>query len=196
MFHNNLECDAGLNLLKKISISNFYVFHSALLHICLSHCIYAGALVTFVWLLSSNCFPGKRQSHIGCICLTSPLCAFKRVLKLYNHTGYICLTFLHCVFKNVSSNGLPDWIQNHTGYIFLLHCVFPNESSNGLPERMHLCIIPGRPFGCIRLTFLHCALWNISSNCTNYFVLQNIVIEYTGRVPSIHPGPISSADNS
>ena len=30
MFHN-LECDAVRNLLEKINISNFYVFHSALL---------------------------------------------------------------------------------------------------------------------------------------------------------------------
>ena len=40
-------------------------------------------LVTFVWLFLSNCFPGKRQSHIGCICLISPLHVFKRVFKLY-----------------------------------------------------------------------------------------------------------------
>ena len=43
---------------------------------------------------------------------------------------------------------------------------------------------------------LHCAFLNVSSNRTNYFVLQNIVIEHTGCVPSIHPVPISITNNS
>ena len=153
-------------------------------------------LVTFVWLFSLNCVPGKRQSHIGCICLTSPLCVFKWVLKLYaqedvSHWLHLFDFSPLCVFKCLLKS--PTWldIKSHWLQLFgFLHCVFSSESSNGLPKRMHCHI------GCICLTFLHCAFSYVSSNRMNCFVLQNIVIEYTGRVPSIHPGPISSTNNS
>ena len=39
-------------------------------------------------------------------------------------------------------------------------------------------------------------VYKVSSKRKNYVILQNIVIEYTIRVPSIHPGPISSKNNS
>ena len=138
------------------------------------------------------------HSHIGYICLTSPLCVFKGVLKLYNHTGYICLTFLHCVFKNVSSNCLPDWIQNHTGCIVLvfLHCVFLNKSSNGLPDRMHLCIIFGRPLVVFVWPFstVRFQITPQIAQITSFFII--LWLNILAVSPVIHPGPISSTDNS
>ena len=57
---------------------------------------------------------------------------------------------LHCVFSNVSSNCLPQRMQNHIGCICLfLHCVFSNAFSNFLRLRMHIRI------GCIYLSFVH-----------------------------------------
>ena len=58
----------------------------------------------------------------------------------------------HCAFSNVSSNRLPERMQNHTGCICLtfFHCVFLNVSSNCLPKKMHSRI------GYICLTFPCC----------------------------------------
>ena len=46
--------------------------------------------------VSSNRLSEKRQSHIGCI----------------------CLTFLQCAFSNASPNCLPEKMHNHIGCIF------------------------------------------------------------------------------
>ena len=80
--------------------------------------------------------------------------------KLCNFIGYIWSTFLHCEFSNVSSNGLREMMQSHTGCICLafLHCEFSNVSSNPLLEQMHSHI------GCIGSTFLHCVFSNVSSD--------------------------------
>ena len=96
------------------------------------------------------------------ICLLKALWS-QQSRRLSRHNGIVCidLTFLHCVLSNVSSNGLPVRMQNHTGCICLtfLHCAFSNVSQNGLPVRMQ------KHTGCICLTFLHCAFSNVSSNC-------------------------------
>ena len=96
----------------------------------------------------------------------------------------ICLSFLHCAFSNVSSNHLPQKRHSHIGSIYFtfLHSAFLTLSDAGVWR--------------LYLTLLHCAFLNVSSNCTNYFVLQNTAIEYTSRVPGIHPGPKSSTNNS
>ena len=56
--------------------------------------------------------------------------------------------FLHCAFSCVSSNGLPERMQSHIGYICLTfpHCACSCVSSNCLPERMQSHI------GCICFT--------------------------------------------
>ena len=72
------------------------------------------------------------HSHIGCICLTFPQCAFSNVSsncffeKRQSHIDCICLAFLHYAFSNVSSNALPERMQNHTGCtcLALFHDVF------------------------------------------------------------------------
>ena len=38
---------------------------------------------------------------------------------MHSHIGHIYLTFLHCAFSNVSSNCLPEMMQNHIGCICL-----------------------------------------------------------------------------
>ena len=62
--------------------------------------------------------------------------------------------FQMCALSNVSSNGLPEKRQSHTGCIYLtfLRCVLLNVSSDGLLERKLSCT------GCICLTFLHCVI--------------------------------------
>ena len=57
-------------------------------------------------------------------------------------------------------------------------------------------LVPSSSWQCCCKTFLHSVVYNVSSNRKNYVILQNIVIEYTIQVPSIHPGPISSKNNS
>ena len=104
---------------------------------------------------------------IGCICLTFLQCALSNVSsnclpgRMQSHIGCICLTFLHCAFSNVSSNGLPEKRQSRIGCICLtfLQCALSNVSSNCLPGRMQGHI------GCICLTFLQCAFSNVPSNC-------------------------------
>ena len=93
--------------------------------------------------VSSNRFPERMHSHIGCIFL------FK---KMHNYNYCICLTFPHCAFSNVDSKSLDQSRQSHTGCICLtfLHCVFSNEPSKSLPERMQSHI------GCICLQLLQC----------------------------------------
>ena len=56
--------------------------------------------------------------------------------------------FLHCAFSCVSSNGLPERMQSHIGYICLTfpHCACSCVSSNCLPKRMQSHI------GCICFT--------------------------------------------
>ena len=58
---------------------------------------------------------------------------------------------------NVSSNCLPESMQNHIGCICwtFLHCAFSNVSSNCLPKRMQIHI------DCNCLTFLHVAFLNV-----------------------------------
>ena len=104
---------------------------------------------------------------------------------MHIHIGCICLAFLHCGFSYVSSNGLPERMQNHTGCmdwivfsygpsknlgqctqshigcicsIFLL-CVFSNVSSRHLHKRMH------NHTGCICWTFPHRVFSHEPSNC-------------------------------
>ena len=43
---------------------------------------------------------------------------------MHSRIGCICLAFLHCGFSNVSSNGLPERMQNHTGSICSILCHF------------------------------------------------------------------------
>ena len=76
-------------------------------------------------------------------------CVFSISLNpLVSFAGLFSATFYHRVFSNVSSNGLPEMMHSHIGYICVtfLQCAFSNVSSNCLPERMHNHI------GCIFLT--------------------------------------------
>ena len=56
------------------------------------------------------------HSHIGCICLVFPHCAFSSVSSnclhegRQSHIGCICLTFLHCAFSNVSSKSYETFM--------------------------------------------------------------------------------------
>ena len=78
---------------------------------------------------------GRRQSHIGCICLAFLHCAFSNVFskrlhkKMQSHIGCICLNFLHFAFSNMSSN--PHSNQDHNFLNFPLRVVLgPNCTSN------------------------------------------------------------------
>ena len=76
------------------------------------------------------------QSHIGCICLTFPHCAFSNVSlnrlpeKKHSCIGCIYLTFLHCAFLNVFSNGLLEKKKSHWLHLFdfsplcVIKCLF------------------------------------------------------------------------
>ena len=72
-----------------------------------------------------------------------------RVGRMHSNTDYIRLILLHCVFSNVSSNCLPQRMQNYTGGICrtFLHYGLSYVSSKNL-DQSHT--------GCIFLTFLHC----------------------------------------
>ena len=121
------------------------------------HCAFSNA--------SSNCWPEKMYSYIGCISLTVLHCAFSNESskslhdRMQSHIGCICLTFLQCVFSNESLNWMHEQIHGHIGCICLtfLHCAFLNVSSNGLSEKMHSYI------DCICLTFLQCVFSNETS---------------------------------
>ena len=151
--------------------------------------------IGYIWLTFLIKLFSREQakSHWLHLFNISTVC-FQTSPKLYNHTGYICLTFLHCVFKNQ--------IACLIGYKITLVAFFssplcvPKQVLKWRAQEEPSVHHPCQAIGCIRLTFLHCVLSNINSNRTNYLVLQNIVIEYTGSVPSIHPGPTSSTDNS
>ena len=155
--------------------------------------------------------------HIGCICLTfllklsareeakshwlhsfnfSTVC-YQTSPKMLCRSGciitrvtFVWLFFTVCFQISPQISCLIGYKITLSAFVWLPHCVLSNESSNGLPKRIHCHI------GCICLTFLHCAFSNVSWNRMNYFVLQNIVIEYTRIVPSIHPGPISSTNTT
>ena len=116
-------------------------------------------LVAFVWLFYTVCF--QRCPQITWV-----------------STGIFTLAaFVHCALLNVSSNGLPERMNNHIGYICLvfLHCAFLNMSSNGLLKRMHsrtgcICLTlrlherMQSHIGYICSTLLHCASSNGSSH--------------------------------
>ena len=88
-------------------------------------------------------------------------CVFSISLNpLVSFAGLFSATFYHRVFSNVSSNGLPEMMHSHIGYIYLvfLHCVFSYVYSNNLDQSMH------SHTGSICLTFLHCAFSNVSSD--------------------------------
>ena len=72
-----------------------------------------------------------------------------RVGRMHSNTDYIRLILLHCVFSNVSSNCLPQRMQNYTGGICwtFLHYGLSYVSSKNL-DQSHT--------GCICFVFLHC----------------------------------------
>ena len=86
---------------------------------------------------------GNPQFIIRNVMCFYPLCVLKCLLKSlkWEETKSHLLHFLgfhHCAFSNVSSNGLPERMHSHIGYICLtfLHYVFLNVSANCLRERM------------------------------------------------------------
>ena len=108
-------------------------------------------------------------TNCQCSPFNSGLCFFMSPQRTWVRAGKVTFARVHLAFH---------------------HCAFSYVFSKRLPEKMQSHI------DCICLIFLHCAFSYVSSNRMNCFVLLNIVIEYTGHVPNIHPGPISSTNNS
>ena len=130
------------------------------------------------------------------------------------HSEHICVTSPQCEWTYGLPVGWNIWLTWHTSCkdvsllcprsdLFSSHCLLTmtEESLSPLFIWSVRQLKKSTMYHFIMTAFLLdfsslYKVYKVSSNRKNYVILQNIVIEYTIRVPSIHPGPISSKNNS
>ena len=110
-------------------------------YVCMYHCISMLHFRQIAWKCfdfkmnpQEGLLKKTNSHHSKLVCVSSYVASKNLGDRKQSHIGCICLTFLHCAFPNVFPNDLPETRHSHIGCIYLifLHCGFSNVSSNCL----------------------------------------------------------------